>query len=195
MDRGAGASEADLVVVGSGAAGLAAAVAAAAQGLTVVVVEKDSVCGGATAWSGGWLWVPCNPLSRADGVVEDVALARTYLRTELGAQYDPARVDALLAHGPAMVAFFETRTSLQFVSGTAIADIHGRTPGAGTGGRSVAPKPFDARAMKKSLLAIARSPKRETALFGMGVMAGPDLQRFLRATRSWDAFTYVARRL
>ena len=188
-------TEADLVVVGSGAAGLAAAVTAAAHGLSVVVVEKDAVCGGATAWSGGWMWVPCNPLSRADGIVEDLALARTYLEHELGREFDAARVDALLEHGPAMVAFFETRTALQFVSGTAIADIHGDTPGAGTGGRSVAPRPFDARRMKRSLLAITRAQKPETALFGMGIMAGPDLHRFLHATRSPRAFLHVARRL
>ena len=117
------ADDADVVVVGSGAAGLVAAVTAAAHGLRVVLVEKDAVCGGATAWSGGWIWVPCNPVSRADGVVEDLEAARTYLEHELGARYDAARVDALLAHGPAMVDFLASRTALQFVSGTHIADI------------------------------------------------------------------------
>jgi succinate dehydrogenase/fumarate reductase flavoprotein subunit len=188
-------AEVDLVVVGSGAAGLTAAVTAAAHGLAVVVVEKDTVCGGATAWSGGWIWVPCNPLSRAEGVVEDVAAARTYLQHELGREFEAARVDALLEHGPAMVAFLESRTTLQFVSGTAIADIHGDTPGAGTGGRSVAPKPYDARGMDPALFAITRAQKPETALLGMGIMAGPDLHRFLHATRSLRAFAHVARRL
>ena len=186
---------ADVVVVGSGAAGLTAAVTAAAHGLDVVVLEKDAVCGGATAWSGGWLWVPCNPRSRAEGVLEDLDAARTYLRHELGPRYDEARVDALLAHGPAMVAFLESRAALRFVSGTRIADIHGRSPGAGTGGRSVAPQPYDARAMKPALLALLRTPKVETSVFGMGVMAGPDLQAFLHATRSPRAFAHVARRL
>ena len=70
--------ECDLLVVGSGAAGLSAAVTAAAHGLTVVVVEKDPVMGGATAWSGGWMWVPRNPVSQADGIVEDAGFrART----------------------------------------------------------------------------------------------------------------------
>ena len=187
--------ELDLVVVGSGAAGLTAAVTAAAHGLAVLVVEKDAVCGGATAWSGGWIWVPCNRLARADGVVEDRALPRRYLEHELGREFDATRVDALLEHGPAMIDFLETRTALQFVSGTAIADIHGGTPGAGTGGRSLAPRPFDARRMKRSLLAITRAQKAETALFGMGIMAGPDLQRFLHATRSLRAFAHVAARL
>jgi succinate dehydrogenase/fumarate reductase flavoprotein subunit len=59
----------DLLVVGSGAGGLSAAVTAAWHGLKVVVVEKDRVCGGATAWSGGWAWVPLKPLSQAEGIV------------------------------------------------------------------------------------------------------------------------------
>jgi len=165
--------ECDLLVVGSGAGGLSAAVTAAWHGLKVIVVEKDAVCGGATAWSGGWMWVPCNALSRADGIVEDPELPRTYLRHELGNNYDAARVEAFLAAGPPMVDFFHKHTELQFVSGTWIADIHGNTPGAGTGGRSVAPKPFDGRRLGAALLSKARRQKYKTSLFGMGVMAGP----------------------
>ena len=54
----------DVLVIGSGAAGLSAAVTAAWHGQRVIVVEKDEVFGGATAWSGGWMWVPCNPLAQ-----------------------------------------------------------------------------------------------------------------------------------
>ena len=185
----------DFLVVGSGAGGLSAAVTAAWHGLKVIVVEKDAVCGGATAWSGGWMWVPRNPLSQADGIVEDPELPRTYLRHELGNNYDAARVEAFLDAGPRMVDFFHTHTELQFVSGTWIADIHGNTPGAGTGGRSVAPKPFDGRRLGEALLRKARRQKYETSLFGMGVMAGPDLYNFMHATRSLAAFVYVSRRV
>ena len=80
----AGDANCDLLVIGSGAAGFSAAVAAASQGLKVIVVEKDTVCGGATAMSGGWMWIPLNPLSQADGIVEDPDLPRTYLKHELG---------------------------------------------------------------------------------------------------------------
>ncbi len=186
--------ECDLLVLGSGAAGLTAAVTAAFHGLKVVVAEKDSVCGGATAWSGGWIWVPCHPLAAADGVAEDIAAARTYLRHELGAQYDAARVEALLAAGPRMVEFFQRHTALQFVSGAWIADIHGRSPGAGTGSRSVAAAPLDARELDAALRERLRATKYETSLFGMGVMAGPDLRQFLNAMRSPRAFVYAARR-
>ncbi|WP_218008367.1 FAD-dependent oxidoreductase, partial [Hydrogenophaga intermedia] len=46
----------DVAVIGSGAAGLAAALTARHHGLDVIVLEKESVIGGTTAWSGGWLW-------------------------------------------------------------------------------------------------------------------------------------------
>ena len=185
----------DLVVVGSGAAGLSAAVAAAWHGLKVIVVEKDPVCGGATAWSGGWAWVPLNPLSQADGIVEDPEQPRTCLRSALGEHYDEARVDALLRNGPHMVAFFEKRTALQFVSGSWIADILGHLPGAGTGGRSVGPKPYNARKLGKELRKKLRPQLYETSLLGMGIMAGPDLQAFLHATTSLRSFFHAAWRV
>jgi succinate dehydrogenase/fumarate reductase flavoprotein subunit len=183
----------DVLIVGSGAAGLSAAVTAAWHGLKVIVVEKDPVFGGATAWSGGWAWVPCNPLARRAGIVEDIELPRTYLKHELGEQYDPAMIDAFLQAGPQMVAFFEQHTSLQFADGNAIADIHGDTPGAGTGGRSVIAAPYDARQVGK-LLKRLRKTMRETAFMGMPIMAGADLTAFLNLTRSLSAAWHVTRR-
>ena len=183
----------DVLIVGSGAAGLSAAVTAAWHGLKVIVVEKDPVFGGATAWSGGWAWVPCNPLARRAGIVEDVELPRTYLKHELGERYEPAMIDAFLEAGPHMVAFFEKYTSLQFADGNAIADIHGDTPGAGTGGRSVIAAPYDGRKVGK-LLKRLRKTMRETSFMGMPIMAGADLTAFLNLTRSVSAAWHVTRR-
>jgi succinate dehydrogenase/fumarate reductase flavoprotein subunit len=185
-------TECDLLVVGSGAAGLSGAVTAAYHGLKVIVAEKAPVLGGATAWSGGWLWAPLNPLSQADGIVEDLDAPRTYLKHALGEDYDEPRVEALLEHSRRMVAFFEKHTSLQFVSGTWIADIQGDLPGAGTGGRSVGPKPINARRLPKALRDRLRPQLYETSFLGMGIMAGPDLQKFLHATTSVRGFAHAA---
>ena len=187
--------ECDVLVIGSGAAGLATAVTAAYHGLRVIVVEKDSTFGGATAWSGGWMWVPRNPLARRAGIDEDPALPRTYLQHELGAHFDPARVDAFLEAAPKMVAFFEKHTRLQFADGNAIADIHGDTPGAGTGGRSVIAAPYDARQLDKKLLKRLRTTMRETSFLGMPIMAGADLSAFLTLTRSWRSLLHVSQRV
>ena len=116
-------TECDVLVIGSGAAGLAAAVTAAWHGQKVIVAEKEPVFGGATAWSGGWAWVPRNPLARRAGIEEDIEQPRTYLRHELGANYNAERVDAFLEACPHMVAFFEKYTALQFADGNGIPDM------------------------------------------------------------------------
>ncbi|WP_416138941.1 FAD-dependent oxidoreductase [Halomonas sp. HK25] len=185
----------DLVIIGSGAAGLSAAVTAAYQGLRVVVIEKAETLGGATAWSGGWMWAPLNPLARAAGIQEDPDTVRTYLRHELGERYDPARINAFLDTAPKMVEFFHEKTALQFAAGNAIADIHGDTPGAGTGGRSVIAAPFEGRELSRKTLAKLRKTMPETAFLGMPIQAGPDLMAFLTATRSLKSFLHVARRV
>jgi succinate dehydrogenase/fumarate reductase flavoprotein subunit len=188
--------EYDVVVVGSGAGGLATAVTAAWHGARVLVLERDAVCGGATAWSGGWLWAPGNPLARADGVVEDPERFRSYLRAALGPDYDGDRIDAFLDAAPRMVGFFHERTRLQFVPGSRICDIYGDLPGAGTGHRSVAPRPVNARRLRPAVRALLRRQKYETSFLGLGIMAGPDLAAFLAASRGEPAgLLHAARRV
>ncbi|HZZ10283.1 MAG TPA: FAD-dependent oxidoreductase [Paraburkholderia sp.] len=183
----------DLLVVGSGASGLAAAVTAAWHGLKVIVVEKDGVFGGATAWSGGWMWVPGNPLAKRAGIHEDPQQPRTYLKNELGPRYDAERVDAFLDNGPHMVAFFETHTSLQFVDGNGIPDVHGHVEGAATQGHQVIAAPYDGRHIGP-LIKRLRKTMRETSFMGMPIMAGTDLMAFLSMTRSLRSFIHVTRR-
>lgn len=183
----------DVLVVGSGAAGLSAAVTAAWHGQKVILVEKDAVFGGATAWSGGWMWVPRNPLAQRAGIIEDISAPRTYLEHELGERFDPARIDAFLEAAPRMVSFFEQHTSLKFSDGNGIADIHGATPGAGTGGRSVIAAPYSAYEVGP-LLKRLRKTMRETSFMGMPIMAGADLTAFLTLTRKWRSALHVAKR-
>lgn len=183
----------DLLVVGSGAAGLAAAVTAAWHGQRVVLVEKDAVFGGATAWSGGWAWVPRNPLAQRAGIQEDIEQPLTYLRHELGEHFDETRVRAFLDACPRMVAFFERHTALQFADGNGIPDMHGDTPGAATGGHQVIAAPYDGREVL-DLLPRLRRTLRETSFMGMPIMAGADLAAFLSMTRSPRALWHVTRR-
>ena len=140
----------DVLVIGSGAGGLSAAVTAAWHGLNVIIAEKEPVFGGTTAWSGGWMWVPRNPLARRAGIVEDAEQIRTYLRHEIGNRYDAARIDAFLEAAPHMVGFFERHTALQFIDGNKIPDMHGKQPGAALGGRSVCAAPFDGSAARSA---------------------------------------------
>lgn len=184
----------DVVIVGSGAAGLATAVTAAHLGLSVLVLEKHARFGGTTAWSGGWLWVPGNPLAVEAGIVEEAETIRTYLRAAIGPRYDPARIEAFLAAAPEMVGFFRDRLGMEWRDGNAIPDMLADLPGAGTGGRSVTAQPFDGRKLGRDLVRLRRQ-KRETSFFGMGIASGADLQHFLRAGRAPRSFLHAARRI
>jgi succinate dehydrogenase/fumarate reductase flavoprotein subunit len=183
----------DLLVIGSGAGGLSAAVTAASCGLKVIVEEKEAVLGGTTAWSGGWMWTPRNPLAQRAGIIEDPEAPRTYLKQVLGNNFDEAKVDAFLEAAPRMVAFFEKNTAVQFEPGLKIPDTYGNVPGAGTGGRSVIAAPYDARKLG-DLVHRLRTPLRETTFMGMTIQAGPDLAAFMNVTRSPRAALHVANR-
>ena len=76
------AQEFDVVVVGSGAAGMVAALTAAHQGLSTVVIEKAPHFGGSTARSGGGVWIPNNEILKRDGVTDTPEAARTYLHDD-----------------------------------------------------------------------------------------------------------------
>jgi 3-oxosteroid 1-dehydrogenase len=74
----------DVVVVGSGAAGLATALGAADSGLKVLILESTDKWGGNSAMSGGGLWLPNNPLLRRDGVQDSREEALAYLEATVG---------------------------------------------------------------------------------------------------------------
>lgn len=186
-------ADCDLLVIGSGAAGLGAAVTASALGLDVIVAERANVLGGTTAWSGGWMWLPCNPLAVAAGMVDQGGAPRLYLQSVLGERFDGERIDAFLAAAPEMVQFM-TEIGFRFEAGNSICDIYANQPGAGTGGRSLIAAPFDGRRLGKRI-AMLRQTKRETALLGMPIQAGADLGAFFHATRRPGAALHAAVRI
>jgi succinate dehydrogenase/fumarate reductase flavoprotein subunit len=184
----------DLLVVGSGAGALSTAVTAAHLGLKVLVVEKDPFYGGTTAWSGGWMWIPRNHLALRAGIAEPVEKPLSYLRHELGEQFDEVRARTFLTHGPRMLRFFEEQTALQFIDGNGIPDFHGRTHDAVLGGRSVCAAPIDGRLLGSKVKQL-RTPLWETTFLGMGIASGADIKHFFNAMRSPVSFFYVVKRV
>ena len=182
----------DVLVVGSGAGGLSAAVSAAHRNLDVLVVEKEHVFGGTTARSGGWMWIPCNGPARREGVEDSIEKARTYLRHEAGDHFDAARVDAFLETGPKAVEFFEQNTSLQFDLGPTFSDYHPDAPGGMPGGRSIVARPFDGRELKSEIHRL-RPPLSEITFLGMMIGSGKELLHFFNVTKSPVSAFYVAK--
>src|SRR5829696_6689138 len=121
----------DVAVVGSGAAGLVAALSAAVEGSTVLVVESEPLVGGTTAISGGAAWVPNHGLAyRELGENDSVELARRYLLGEgRDAKLELDLVDAFLAGAPKMARFVEKHTYLSWLP-TVWPDYHSDIPGA-----------------------------------------------------------------
>ena len=186
--------ECDLVVVGSGAAGLATAITAHKRGLDVVVLEKEPVFGGTTALSGGVLWIPLGPHGRKQNPADNLAAVRTYMQSETGAFFDEAAVEAFIENGPKMVEFFERETEMQFVP-TQYPDYHPDAPGGADIGRSILAAPYDIRGLGKDMARLKPPLKTITFIGMMFNSSNADLKHFFQATKSLTSFVYVARRL
>ena len=184
----------DVLVIGSGAAGMTTAITARHFGCDVLVVEKSAEFGGTTARSGGWLWVPGNPIAKRSGVEDSIEKATTYIRHEAGNHFDAGRVGAFLENAGAMVSFLEENTEVKFTFGKNYPDYHPDHPGGVEEGRSIHPLPFDGCKLGADFARLAQ-PMRESTFMGMGLNSGPDLKHFLNATRSLASAAFVASRM
>jgi 3-oxosteroid 1-dehydrogenase len=135
----------DVVVVGSGGAGMVAALTAAHQGLSTIVVEKAAHYGGSTARSGGGVWIPNNEILKRDGVTDTKEAARTYLHAIIGDVVEPQRIDTYLDRGPEMLSFVLKKTPTKMFWVPGYSDYYPEASGGRAGGRSIEPKPFNAK--------------------------------------------------
>ncbi|HHX84588.1 MAG TPA: 3-oxosteroid 1-dehydrogenase [Actinomycetales bacterium] len=137
--------EFDVVVVGSGGAGMTAALAAAKKGLSVVLVEKAPHYGGSTARSGGGVWIPGNSVLKRDGVLDTPEAARTYLKSIIGDVVSEERINTYIDRGPEVLDFVLANSPLDMEWVVDYSDYYPEAPGGRLGGRSIEPKPFDLR--------------------------------------------------
>ena len=148
-------AEFDVVVAGSGAAGMTAALTAADLGLSVVVIEKAGTFGGSTARSGGGIWAPGNAVLRAAGVTDTPSQAQAYLAYVAGADVPASLRGAFLEYGPGMLDLVLAKTPLRLAWVPGYADYYPEAPGGLARGRSVEPVPFDSRRLGAELAHLA----------------------------------------
>jgi 3-oxosteroid 1-dehydrogenase len=129
----------DVVVVGSGAGGLVAALTAATSGLRVVLVEKADVFGGTTSLSGAGLWAPANLHVLAAGQPDSLELAREYMRHTVGDRTPDSMQQAFLESAAATIAWLEEQ-GVRFSYMTGYPDYHPGLPGGLLTGRAITPK-------------------------------------------------------
>jgi 3-oxosteroid 1-dehydrogenase len=136
----------DVVVLGSGAAGLTAATLAADGGSEVLLLEKADLIGGTTAVSGGMPWIPMNrhmaDLGEADSREESLTYIR---RLTLGREPDPQLIETYVDTAAEMLDYLETKTPLRMSAPAMFADYYADLPGGKRAGRSIEPMPFNSR--------------------------------------------------
>lgn len=150
-EAGAATQQFDVVVVGSGAAGMTAALRASKLGLSVVVVEKDPLFGGSAARSGAGIWIPNNQVILAAGVPDTPAKAAEYLAAVVGSDVPTAKQQAFLSNGPAMISFVLANSPLRLRYMAGYSDYYPELPGGMPQGRSVEPDLFDGKLLGSEL--------------------------------------------
>ncbi len=150
-------SEFDVVVIGSGAGGLTAAILAHDKGSKTVVLEKSSKFGGTTSISAGVIWIPNNIHSLEAGVQDSREAALTYLRRITMEVENMDLLHTFLDEGPKMVEYVGTHTPVRF-GVSMFPDYHPEFDGAKPG-RSLDQDPFDGKVLPQEMLErIRRSP-------------------------------------
>jgi len=186
--------ECDVLVAGSGAAGLTTAFTAADSGLDVIVVEKEAFFGGTTAYSAGVIWIPGNRLARDMGLKDSPQDALTYMKDEAGEFFDEAKARAFVEQAPRMLDHMLARSHVRYQLIPNWADYHPLRPGASQGGRSLLPEPFDGRRLGKRFREL-RVPIATMMLFGGMSVSRADIPHLFNATRSPRSGLHVLRML
>ncbi|MBV8693000.1 MAG: FAD-dependent oxidoreductase [Actinobacteria bacterium] len=150
----AGTEGVDVVVVGSGAAALAAALAAHDAGATVAVVERAESVGGTTAVSGGGVWMPRNHVTGVDDSREE---ALAYMAHLSRGRATDEQLTRYVDEGPDILAGLEKRTRLRF-GAISWPDYHPEMDGARQSGRMVEPTLFDTTVLGDWAKKLRRAP-------------------------------------
>lgn len=178
----------DLLIVGSGAGAMTAALVAHDRGATTLLIEKSDRYGGNSAMSGGGLWVPNNHLMASAGISDSPEDAWTYLKGTVGDAVAEDRLRAYLEQAPEMVRYLTERSRLRLVALPEYADYYQHVPGCRPGGRSVEPASFHAGVLGDELLAM-REQNPQMLIMNRIFMTVFEARTLLTRAPGWIALT------
>lgn len=163
MDALAWDKEVDILIVGSGAGALLAAVLASSRRANVLVIEKCAEYGGTSATSGGGIWIPNSHLAAAAGQQDSPEEAFQYIRALSASNVPDENIRAYVRSAPQMLRWLESHTPIRYQS-LPYPDYHAELPGGKAGFRTHLPLEQDGRALGADVLTL-RAASPAAALF------------------------------
>lgn len=186
----------DVIVLGSGAAGFAAAVTASCRGLKVLLVEKTEAFGGTSAISGGAVWLHDTDQARAAGYHLPADAMRRYLKEVIGAGYNPELIDTFIEQGREALHYLQANSELSYSLRPLSPDYYPDLPGGTEAGRALEIDEYDGRHLGEHFKNLKRPPDG-MLLFGGMMVNRVDIQHFLSIKRSakslWHCLKLMAR--
>jgi succinate dehydrogenase/fumarate reductase flavoprotein subunit len=180
----------DIVVIGSGAAGMSAALFAAIGGVKVLLVERTGLLGGTSALSAATTWVPNTHHAAAVGAEDSLEKSGQFLDQVVGNHSDAALRRAFLENAPPAIAALEAHSDVVFRPYALHPDYVQEAEGATLRGRALEPLPFDGRKLGTAF-ALLRPPIPEFTILGGMMVDRTDIRHLLNVTRSWASFRHA----
>jgi succinate dehydrogenase/fumarate reductase flavoprotein subunit len=183
----------DVVVIGSGGAGLTCALAAAQAGLDVLLVEKEDKLGGTLSWSGGGVWFPLSSPGRDAGFEDSRDEVLTYLDAIGEGSFDRSLIETYVDTSPELVDMLHSRTEARLIAFPGMGDWFPDAPGARpNGGRALNPVSFDGKRLGANFGRL-RLPLQVFNAPGGFMVDLPDIPHLTAIGRSLKSTLYVAK--
>jgi 3-oxosteroid 1-dehydrogenase len=178
----------DLLIVGSGAGAMTAAVCAHDLGASTLLIEKTDQYGGSSAMSGGSLWIPNNLYMKQAGIKDTPEEALSYLKGVTRGTVPEEKLRAYVEWAPEMLRYMTDHTPLRMLSMLTYTDYYPEVPGGKPGARSIEADHFDARLLGDEF-ARMREPAVQELVMGRMSMTATEAHHLLARHPGWGKLT------
>lgn len=184
-------NEFDLVVIGAGAGGFAAAIFAALQGHKPILIERTPYVGGTTALSGGTTWVPLTRYLADTATDDSFDKVMGYLDHVVGDFSKRELRESFVKNGAKAIHTLVDNTEVRFRVCAKHPDYVDQ-PGTTLCGRALEPIPYVADRLSKARN-LLRPPIEEFTVLGGMMINREDINHLLRRFKSPTSFLYTVK--